>query len=759
MKKNLPLPAAPASSIHYRLFLALLAGGSTAFSQTATIQNIVAPGTPFSVTALNANGLTTGYFFNSESSQRVFIWSNGAATDLGTLGGSFSAANAINRAGTVVGFSALPLDSEFHAFRTDGVSLTDLGTLGGFFSSATAVSDAGHIVGDSSVSLEGNEFHAYLLSPNGTMLDLGTLGGSSSTAYGVNSSGTVIGNSTVAGDASLHAFLYDGVTMLDLGTLGGASSSAIDINAAGQVVGDSTTASDQTRAFLFTGGAMVDLGTLSGSYSSSVGLNDAGVVIGNSTTADDAESHGFVYQTGAMIDLGSLGGGTSSAKAINNRNQVVGNSVDANSLQRAFLWENGVMVDLNTLLPANSNWELTSARFINDNQQVVGEGLYEGQAAWYLLSLADGEIENRAPVASAGNDQVIMCNGLVTLDGSASNDPDGDDISFEWFNGNVSLGTQAILEVELPRGTHTLTLRVSDARGASSEDSVTVVVSADTLPPVVLCPNAETVGANGRGRAPVPNFLEKLVASDNCTATSSLMKRQSPAPGTSVKCGTHPVTVTVTDASGNITTCSTVFNVVDVTPPVIRYPEEIFRRARTNCQAAVPNLVERVKATDNCTPANQLLITQEPAVGTLVEVGTHNVQVTATDLAGNSSVENVRLVVADVAAPSITSVTSSHEMLRPVDGRMVPVTLSVVATDNCDPNPVARIVSVVSSQPTTGVNDTTTPDWVVTGDLTLSVRAENSSLRAARVYFVLVAISDASGNTTYRSVWIRVPRN
>jgi hypothetical protein len=90
---------------------------------------------------------------------------------------------------------------------------------------------------------------------------------------------------------------------------------------------------------------------------------------------------------------------------------------------------------------------------------------------------------------------------------------------------------------------------------------------------------------------------------------------------------------------------------------------------------------------------------------------------------------------------------------------MVPVTLSVVATDNCDPNPVARIVSVVSSQPTTGVNDTTTPDWVVTGDLTLSVRAENSSLRAARVYFVLVAISDASGNTTYRSVWIRVPRN
>jgi hypothetical protein len=48
---------------------------------------------------------------------------------------------------------------------------------------------------------------------------------------------------------------------------------------------------------------------------------------------------------------------------------------------------------------------------------------------------------------------------------------------------------------------------------------------------------------------------------------------------------------------------------------------------------------------------------------------------------------------------------------------------------------------------------------VVTGDLSLELRAENSATRTARVYFVLVAISDESGNTTYRAVWIRVPKS
>lgn len=760
MKKNHQNLNAVDSSSHRPLLVALAAASSVAFPlYAATVENIVAPGSPFVVTALNATGEVGGYYFQSEFSQHAFISRNGVATDLDTLGGGFSLASGLNASGTLVGFSALVSEVEFHAFQYSAAGLNDLGTLGGSFSAAAAVSDAGHVTGDSNLASDESSFHAFLIPPGGSMIDLGTLGGSSSSAYAVNNSGWVVGSSAVAGNGSLHAFLHNGQSMVDLGTLGGDSSIAIDINDAGQVAGDATTASGETRAFLYTGGTMANLGTLGGTYSSAVALNENGVVVGNSTTANDAETRAFVFQNGSMMDAGSLGGGISRASAINALGQVVGESVDGNSQPRPFLWQNGVMADLNTFLPADSGWELTSARFINDRQQVVGEGLYQGQMTWYLLSLDDEQSINHPPVANAGSDQNLMCGGATRLDSSGSSDPDGDAISFAWLRDGGVIANTAVVELDLPQGAHTFTLRVTDPAGESAEDTVVVTVTTDSLPPVVTCPEPATAPANHRGRAVVPDFLSSLVAQDNCTDAAALVKMQTPVPGTVLKYGTHGVTVTVADASGNVTTCSTLFTVEDVTSPVVRYPEEVFRRARNECQAVVPDLTSRVSANDNCTPAGQLSFTQVPAPGTVVGVGTHPVQITVTDLAGNATVCEIKFIVADVVAPCVKSVSADPRIITPVDGRMVPVTITVEARDNCDANPSARILSVLSSQPATGSNDATTPDWVVTGDLTLDVRAENSANRAPRVYFVLVGVSDASGNTTYRMVSIRVPKN
>lgn len=761
MKTTHPKQTAFVHRSHRLFLLACLAGGNAALSvRAASIENIIAPGTPFAVTALGPSGQLSGYFFLSEFSQNAFLWNpTGGATDLGTLGGSFSIASSLNSVGTTVGFSALVSDVEFHAFAATTDAVTDLGTLGGTFSAAVAVSDTGHIAGDSNLATDGSTFHAFAIHPGEAMKDLGTLGGTSSYTYGVNNAGWVIGISEIAGNTSLHAFLHNGVSMLDLGTLGGSSSVAIDINEAGQVAGDAATETEQNRAFLYTGGVAVNLGTLGGSFSTAVALNNSGEVTGNSTTANDEESHAFLYRGGAMLDLGSLGGGSSSASGINNRGQVVGTSVDLNSLQRAFVWENGVMTDLNSVLPPESGWELLSARFINDRQQVVGEGVFQGQNTWYLLSLSDAQPENHPPVADAGADQVLMCNRVAHLDASASSDPDGDAVTFEWSDGVAVLGSTASVDVELAAGTHVLTVRVTDSHGATTEDSVRVDVTSDVIAPTVVCPEGRAEPADEFGRASIPNFLTDLVASDNCTAAAALVKQQSPSPGSSVDCGTHVVTLTVADASGNVTTCSTTFTVVDNTSPVVRYPVEVFRRARAECQAAVPDLLDRVTATDNCTPAGQLTLVQDPAPGTLVEVGTHDVSITVTDLAGNATVCVVHLIVADVTAPKVRSVSADPTVLSPADGRMVPVTLTVEATDNCDPNPWARIVAVASNQPERVGQPTTSPDWVVTGDLTLELRAENNPRKAPRTYFVLVAVSDASSNTTLRSVRIRVPRN
>ena len=87
--------------------------------------------------------------------------------------------------------------------------------------------------------------------------------------------------------------------------------------------------------------------------------------------------HAFLYSGGVMTDLGILPGGVESiANGINSQGQVVG-SADAGSgsTSEAFLWtaQSG-MVDLNTMLPANSGWTLFDATGINDSGQITGVG-------------------------------------------------------------------------------------------------------------------------------------------------------------------------------------------------------------------------------------------------------------------------------------------------------------------------------------------------------------------------------------------------
>src|SRR6185295_18663311 len=147
------------------------------------------------------------------------------------------------------------------------------------------------------------------------------------------------------------------------------------LNNADTVVGESSTPDWQTHAFAYSGGVMTDLGTLGGTYSSASSLNELGQVVGIATTANDQETHGFIFTGGAMTDLGTFGGTYTTPLAINNVGQVVGYSGTQTGTSHAFLWKDGTIVDLNTLLPPNSGWELLSAQLVSDGGQIVGFGL------------------------------------------------------------------------------------------------------------------------------------------------------------------------------------------------------------------------------------------------------------------------------------------------------------------------------------------------------------------------------------------------
>jgi probable HAF family extracellular repeat protein len=88
-----------------------------------------------------------------------------------------------------------------------------------------------------------------------------------------------------------------------------------------------------------------------------------------------------------MQDLGTLGGSGSVAYGINNNGQVVGQSDMSIGSPHAFLYSGGQMMDLNTLLPANSGWVLLDARAINDAGQIVGGGSFQdGRPRAFLLT-------------------------------------------------------------------------------------------------------------------------------------------------------------------------------------------------------------------------------------------------------------------------------------------------------------------------------------------------------------------------------------
>ena len=127
--------------------------------------------------------------------------------------------------------------------------MTNLGTLGGTFSTATAMNEAGQVVGRASL-LNGQQ-HAFLstgLAGPGQMIDLGTLRGSSgSVATGINASGQVVGYS------SATPFFYDDGTMFDVSTLvTGFTNLSINIylNDLGQLAGTGRNSAGQMHAFL-----------------------------------------------------------------------------------------------------------------------------------------------------------------------------------------------------------------------------------------------------------------------------------------------------------------------------------------------------------------------------------------------------------------------------------------------------------------------------------------------------------------------------
>jgi probable HAF family extracellular repeat protein len=186
---------------------------------------------------MNAAGVVVGTRVSGDA-KRPFIYRDGVVTELGDAAAGGEAA-AINARGQVVG------SIDGRAFLYEAGALRDLGTLGGSMSAARAINARGDIVGQS--SNENGQPTAFI--HRGSMQPLP--GPSYASAVAISASGKVAGS----GEGS-YGYVVDGNSVTSLGELpevtamGWRKLEPTAMNDRGWIVGTAENAEGDLRAFL-----------------------------------------------------------------------------------------------------------------------------------------------------------------------------------------------------------------------------------------------------------------------------------------------------------------------------------------------------------------------------------------------------------------------------------------------------------------------------------------------------------------------------
>ena len=258
------------------------------------------------------------------------------------------------------------------------------------------------------------------------------------------------------------------------------------------------------------------------------------------------------------------------------------------------------------------------------------------------------ESANQAPVAKAGPDQRVMEGDTVTLDGSASTDPDGTITAYVWKEGSTTLSTKVSFDKIFSVGTHTVTLTVTDNDGATRTDSMSVTVTSTPPPADTTSPVITLNGANPMSIMQGSTFSDPG-ASATDTVDGDVPVTVSGTVNTS-KVGSYTLTYTAEDSAGNKATKTRTVNVTagpDTTPPVITLngadPMSIVQGSTFTDPGAT--------ATDNVD--GTVSVTKSGTVDTS-KVGSYTLTYAAEDSAGNK-VSKTRTV--NVTAESLPRVT------------------------------------------------------------------------------------------------------
>jgi probable HAF family extracellular repeat protein len=305
--------------------------------------------------------------------------------------GKYAAAVALNDAGRFA-VNNFPPDIPYEVATISGPSLSEnVGSLGGNVTRIRSLNNRDEAVGDSTTAA--GAMHAFLYSA-GHMHDL-------TAAYGVSRVLAINDRGDMAGQTA------DGRAMVirngTVDAFGPPGSSAGAINAAGDALVEFAPPGQGIHTFVYRQGTFTDLPLLGGAHVFGSAINDAGWVTGYGTTGD-GRVHAYLYDGHTMVDL-TPAASSSAAYDINDLGDVVGTVND-----RAFLYADGKMIDLNSIVDPNADLLLTSAIAINDRGQMLAKACDRAGVFCYETVRLDA-----IPAVPEAPEFVMLLAGLLFL--------------------------------------------------------------------------------------------------------------------------------------------------------------------------------------------------------------------------------------------------------------------------------------------------------------------------------------------------------
>jgi probable HAF family extracellular repeat protein len=309
------------------------------------------------IMAGNVGGLGPNNVFGQLENGHAYLGGLGPLIDLGTLGGQNTWMNwgEINDWVQIVGYSETavpdPNGEDICGFGThltcrpslwQVFHMSALPTLGGNNGQASGINDFGQVVGmsengevDPTCAPGTTNYHKQLPTVwnNGKPTALPTGNNPDGEAYWNNDLGQMVGYTSTCGSATIYAASWKNNTLTTLPDYG-------------------------TGSFAFA-------------------VNNPGVAAGTVGSANNETQYGAIWENGALTNLGLLPGDFGGlADSINDWGQVVGGNWNSGFYwNHAFIYQNGVMTDLNTLIPDNANLYAVFAGAINDRGQIGGQAV------------------------------------------------------------------------------------------------------------------------------------------------------------------------------------------------------------------------------------------------------------------------------------------------------------------------------------------------------------------------------------------------